>query len=501
MNAAHAAANPSNARHGSGNALPSSSRYRIASRIASGGMGSVYIGIQRGAAGFKRPVAIKRAHSYLLQDPSFRDTILTEARNASVVRHPNVVSVDDVEENDGELLLVMDYIEGTSLSHVMASKKPIDATVAVRIIIDICAALHAIHGAKNEDGEGLGLVHRDVSPQNILLGVDGVGRITDFGIAKGNRDTRGTSNNMRRGKLGYMAPEYLTASVFSERSDIFALGVVLWEAVTGRALFKDKGPVEALKLVFDGTTAPASTLVPSVPKGLDAVIRRCLAASPEARFATTRELSNALEAAVPYVGSRDDVTALVTNVAGPMLAQHRAAIHAARASIHPAYNALIEESGEYEIADGDVLACPSSSSRLVAEFVPGEADIFGSQAGTFDVTEAELYGTSELGEADLLPLDADTVFEARVPELLPPPEMSSPAAAQGQRGLHPRFVMPPAAGVPRAELARALGAPRPGRSKRSIALAVAILAVVLGGTTLLVSAGLEEPPHHHSSAR
>ena len=468
MNAAHAVANARNARNASGSPLPSSSRYRIASRIASGGMGSVYIGIQRGAAGFKRPVAIKRAHSFLLRDPSFRETILSEARNASVVRHPNVVSVDDVEEIDGELLLVMDYIEGTSLSHVMASKKPIDAPVAVRIVIDICAALHAIHCAKNEDGQPLGLVHRDVSPQNILLGVDGVGRITDFGIAKGNRDTRRTSNDMRRGKLGYMAPEYLTASVFSERSDIFALGVVLWEAVTGRALFKDKGPVESMRLVFDGATAPASTLVPSVPRGLDAIIRRCLAASPDARFATTRELSNALEAAVPYVGSRDDVSALVTNVAGPMLAQHRAAIHAARASLRPAYDALMEEAGGYATADGDLFA---SSSRLLGELAPGEADIFGGQASTFDVSEAELYGTNEIGETDLLPLDSDTVFAARVSELLPPPE-----------------------------LARTIGASKPGRSRRSIALAVAVLALVLGGTTLLVSAGREGAPHH-SSAR
>ncbi len=130
--------------------LPSSPRYQIASC----GMGSVYIGIQRGAAGFKRPVAIKRAHPYLLEDPAFRDTILREARNASAVRHPNVISVDDVEETDGELLLDMDDVEGTWLSHVLASRTALGAPVAVRIVMDVCSALNAIHGARSQDGGG-----------------------------------------------------------------------------------------------------------------------------------------------------------------------------------------------------------------------------------------------------------------------------------------------------------------------------------------------------------
>ncbi|CAN5921492.1 hypothetical protein BH11MYX4_BH11MYX4_23530 [soil metagenome] len=181
---------------------PSSSRYCIASCIASGGMGSVYIGIQRGAAGFKRPVAIKRAHPHLLADPSFRDTILREARNASAVRHPNVVSVDDVEETDGELLLVMDYVEGTSLSHVLAATPLLAPAVAVRIVMDVCSALNAIHIAKNEEGAALGLVHRDVSPQNILVDTDGHALLTDFGIAKGDRDPRRSGEHAPLGKLG-----------------------------------------------------------------------------------------------------------------------------------------------------------------------------------------------------------------------------------------------------------------------------------------------------------
>ena len=134
--------------------LPSSSRYQVASCIASGGTGSVSIGIPRGAAGFKRPVAIERAHPYLLEDPAFRDTILREARNASAVRHPSAVSVDDVEETGGELLLDMDDVEGTSLSHVLASRTALGAPVAVRIVMDVCSALNAIHGARSQGSGG-----------------------------------------------------------------------------------------------------------------------------------------------------------------------------------------------------------------------------------------------------------------------------------------------------------------------------------------------------------
>ena len=408
--------------------LPSSSRYRIASCIASGGMGSVYIGIQRGAAGFKRPVAIKRAHPYLLEDPAFRDTILREARNASAVRHPNVVSVDDVEESDGELLLVMDYVEGTSLSHVLAARTALSAPVAVRIVMDVCAALNAIHVARNEEGVMLGLVHRDVSPQNILVDTDGIARLTDFGIAKGDAESKSTTDHARLGKFGYMAPEYLRGAVFSPRSDIFALGVVLWEAVAGRSLFKGTSPSDSLRLTLEGRIPAASSFHPDVPPSLDVVLRKCLAVNPGERYASMRELHEALETCLPRLATRECVADVVIGVAGTMLDEHRRAINLARVSAHPP--------GELGFAEVDE-----------DDFVPGEADISGERTEELD----------ERARKFELELDVD---DGLVPSS--------------------RFAMPERVSIV---------LPAEPRSKAMIALGVALVAFVMMSTTFIIEMG------------
>ena len=190
-----------------------SSRYELVTKIASGGMGTVYVGCLRGAAGFRRLVAIKRAHPHLLEDPRTREMLVAEARVASRIHHVNVVSVLDVEELEGEMLLVMDYVDGPSLAQLVTEgqrlRAPIPPAVALRIVLDACAGLEATHAATDENGERLGLVHRDVSPHNILVGVDGVAKLTDFGIAKATRDRSLTETGTLKGKIPYMAPEYL----------------------------------------------------------------------------------------------------------------------------------------------------------------------------------------------------------------------------------------------------------------------------------------------------
>lgn len=438
--------------------LPSSSRYRIASCIASGGMASVYIGIQRGAAGFKRPVAIKRAHPYLLEDPAFRDTILREARNASAVRHPNVVSVDDVEESDGELLLVMDYVEGTSLSHVLASRTALSAPVAVRIVMDMCAALNAIHVARNEEGVMLGLVHRDVSPQNILIDTDGIARLTDFGIAKGDAESKGPTDHARVGKFGYMAPEYLRGSVFSPRSDIFALGVVLWEAVAGRSLFKGTSPSDSLRLTLQGRIPPASSFHPDVPPSLEVVLRKCLAVRPADRYQTMRELHEALEGCLLRVATREDVADVVIGVAGTMLDEHRRAINLARLSARP--------------------PCELALASIDDEsFVPREADIFGAR--TEELDEPELFG-DEMGETFAETLVCSDTLR---PETTPSGRARKFELDLGiDDGLVPssRFAMPERVSIV---------LPAEPRSKAMIALGIALVALVVMSTTFIIQLG------------
>lgn len=297
--------------------LPSSSRYQVTRCIAKGGMGSVYVGVQRGAGGFARPVAIKRMHPHLLEDAEARNLILEEARLASAVRHPNVVSINDVEEVSGELLLVMDYIEGGSLSQLLARGGQVPMEVALRIVVDACAGIDAIHTAKDAQGIPLGLVHRDVSPQNILVGFDGVARVTDFGIAKSAASPKRTAKNVRRGKYGYMAPEYLKTGTITSHADLFAIGVLLWECLAGRRLFKGEDNAATIKL---GMKAEVPSLVDEVgiSEELDAVIKRTLARSPEDRYRSVAELGAAIEhSARELIASRLEVTEYVRDVLRP----------------------------------------------------------------------------------------------------------------------------------------------------------------------------------------
>ena len=281
--------------------LPSTSRYDLFLKIASGGMATVYVGGLSGAAGFRRIVAIKRAHPHLLEDPIFKAMLVAEAKMAALVRHPNVIGVHDVEELEGELLLVMEYIEGASLAQVImagTNRSAIDASIALRIIRDACEGLHAIHQLCDDDGQPLGLVHRDISPQNILVGIDGMARVADFGIAKASAPewaAQHTATGALRGKTGYMAPEYVETCVCEPQSDVFSLGVVAWEALTRRRLFKGSSDIETIKLIRSLVVSPPSSLVASLPDGLDAVILKALARDPADRWPTARAFGEALE--------------------------------------------------------------------------------------------------------------------------------------------------------------------------------------------------------------
>ena len=315
--------------------LPSSSRYELLVKVASGGMATVYVGRLSSTAGISRLVAIKRAHAHLLEDPAFGRMLIAEAKLASRIHHPNVVAVQNVEEVEGELLLVMDYVEGASLADLADPEngaQPLPAQAAVRIILDACAGLHAAHELTDDDGHPLGIVHRDVSPHNILVGVDGISRLTDFGIAKSSGHTQSagkTSTGALKGKVAYMAPEYVEAGKLDARSDVFSLGIVLWEALTRRRLFRGGNEVESLKMVIACEVAPPSTIAPWIGRGLDDVVLRALARSPAERFQSALELSEALESAArkeDLLAKHVDVAKAVKAAAGEILAQRRALI-------------------------------------------------------------------------------------------------------------------------------------------------------------------------------
>jgi serine/threonine-protein kinase len=284
-------------------------RYMLFDEIAAGGMATVRYGRLIGEVGFSRTVAVKCLHAHFAKDEEFAKMFLDEARLAARVRHPNVVPILDVVARDGELFLIMDYVQGESLSKLIRATRARKSRIPLRIIASIMAGvldgLHAAHEAKSEHGEPLGIVHRDVSPQNVIVGMDGVSRVLDFGVAKAAGRMQSTRDGQLKGKLAYMAPEQLKSEWVDRRTDVYAASVVLWEALTGTRLFKADDEIGVFGMVLQGKIAPPSSVIPSIPKGYDDVTMRGLHLDPGQRFATARDMATALEKVAGVASPRE----------------------------------------------------------------------------------------------------------------------------------------------------------------------------------------------------
>ncbi len=278
-------------------------RYQVHDPIAAGGMAVVHLGRIVGPVGFSRTVAIKRLHPHLATDPEFVAMFLDEARLAARVQHPNVVATLDLVGTRGQLLLVMDFVLGASLSQLVHSARaraaPPPAAIVSAIVTGALYGLHAAHEARDERGESLAIVHRDVSPQNLLVGIDGVTRVVDFGVAKAAARGQSTREGQLKGKLAYMAPEQLLRKTVDRRADVYAAGVVLWEALTLQRLFTADDEGAVIAAVLQGDIPRPSELRPDLPPGIDAIVARAVSRDPAARFATAQDLAAALEAAIP----------------------------------------------------------------------------------------------------------------------------------------------------------------------------------------------------------
>ncbi|MBX3222785.1 MAG: protein kinase [Labilithrix sp.] len=290
-------------------------RYALYGAIAAGGMATVHLGRLLGPVGFSRTVAIKRLHAQFASDPEFVSMFLDEARLAARIRHPNVVPTLDVVATGGELFLVMDYVPGESVARLSRVLRERRQTLPVRILSSTIAGvlhgLHAAHEAKDERGHPLGIVHRDVSPQNVLLGTDGVPRVLDFGVAKAAGRVQTTREGQIKGKLSYMPPEQLRGAAVSRQTDIYAVGVMLWELVTGQRLFSGDNEGAIVAKVLEGrieqpsrVLAQSRRLTPDPEtmrafEALDATILRALSMQPDARFATAREMAIEIERTCP----------------------------------------------------------------------------------------------------------------------------------------------------------------------------------------------------------
>ena len=298
-------------------------RYAIFDEIAAGGMATVHLGRLLGAAGFSRTVAIKRLHGQFSRDPEFAEMFMDEARLAARIAHPNVVQTIDVVPDDKELLLVMEYVHGVPFATLLGAARRSGQRVPPRIIagvmVGVLEGLHAAHEAKSELGKPLGVVHRDVSPQNVIIGVEGVPRVIDFGVAKAVGKMHATREGQLKGKLAYMSPEQVKGGEVTRLSDVFSAAIVLWEALMAERLFDGANPADTILQVLSLPIRPPRSKFPDLPEALEAVVMRGADREPDQRFATAREMAAALEAALPIAPARE-IAEWVEASAGPALA-------------------------------------------------------------------------------------------------------------------------------------------------------------------------------------
>jgi len=281
-------------------------RYEILTQLASGGMASVYIARAQGVAGFERLVAIKVLHPHLAYEQEFISMFLDEARLAARIRHMNVVPTLDISDSPGDgYFLVMEYIEGNHLGALLgrAAKKGerLPQPFVCRVLVDTLQGLGAAHRLTDEHGTPLKLVHRDVSPHNILVGTDGIARLTDFGVAKADVRMASTRAGQFKGKLSYMAPEQASSNETDQRSDLFSVGIILWESLTGRRLFKGESNAATLNKLLNDTVIKPSDLWPDL-EPFDDVVMKALSRSPDGRFQSADEFGDALDNAAGRAG-------------------------------------------------------------------------------------------------------------------------------------------------------------------------------------------------------
>ncbi len=257
-----------------------------------GGMAELYIAQQRGAAGFSKIVALKRIHPHLSQNETFTGMFLTEARLASDLNHPNLAHVLDFGECNGEHYLTMEYVHGANLLEALTqARAPLPMEAALQVVIDVARGLHELHEHRSTDGRPLGMVHRDVSPSNVLLAYDGSVKLTDFGIAKAMELTSATRTGTFKGKLGHSSPEQARGEQIDRRSDVFCLGILLYEVTTGARAFSGPNEFAVLGKVATGNYEPPEALVDGYPEDLGTLVRDALATSPQDRPSTAAEFA------------------------------------------------------------------------------------------------------------------------------------------------------------------------------------------------------------------
>ncbi len=292
-------------------------RYQIVKHLANGGMAQVLLARATGIEGFERHVVVKRIHSDRAEDPVFVKMFLDEARLAAQLHHNNIVQVHDIGKEKGEYFFAMEYVHGEDLRKLLMrvnkQKEKVPFEHVVQVITTAALALHHAHEQRGADRQPLGLVHRDVSPANIIVGYDGNVKVVDFGIAKAALRTReDTKAGSLKGKVAYMAPEQCAGQAVDRRSDVYSLGIVLFEMSTVRRLFKGNNDFLTMSAIVQGQIPPPSSYRPDIPPELEAIIMKALALDPADRYQSADEMREALEQFAAAKGLRTSTGALAT---------------------------------------------------------------------------------------------------------------------------------------------------------------------------------------------
>ena len=316
-------------------------RYELVCPIGDGGMAHVWAARQRGAHGFEKLVAVKVIHSRFAEDETFREMFLDEARIVSQIRHQNVAQVLDLGETGSLLYLVMEYVDGESLFELTAPQRTVPIPIAVRIAADACAGLQAVHSLVDANGRSRNVVHRDVSPQNLLLGTSGEVKLIDFGLAQArDRVAAATGVGVVKGRARYMAPEQARGEAVGPYTDVFALGATLFRMLAGHAPYAASSDVQTMQALL--ASAPAlHTLPPSIPPAVAEAVRHAIAPNVAARFQTARELGAALEQALAGEARTPDVNAWVNANLGDGAREQRARLFEGSSAAAPPMRAQV----------------------------------------------------------------------------------------------------------------------------------------------------------------
>jgi serine/threonine protein kinase len=390
-------------------------RYEILARVAQGGMAAVWAARQKGSHGFSRLVAVKTMLPELCDDEDFEDMFLDESRLASRIRHPHVVEIVDIGEENGWLYLVMQWVDGETLfaiNRASKGKERMPLPILLKVASAVAAALHAAHELRDDRGQLVDLVHRDVSPQNVMVGYDGIVKLIDFGVAKAKGRTHQTKvGGPMKGKVPYLSPEQVLGNKVDRRSDIFALGILLYSTISGRHPFKGDTDARTMENLCTREAVPLSSIVPDVHPELDAIVLRALHKSPAERFQTAADMQRALDDLLAKLGrsvNEGDIAQWVRATLGPEYVEAR----------HREITSAIERLDAEPSARGAASSAPPKAPPRAPSSAPRAVDRAHSSRPPPRPGDAALDGVLPISLGEL---HAPLVAPSKVPSVAPVP--------------------------------------------------------------------------------